>query len=458
MIRAAVWAAVVAAGAAPPGDFEPARASARLEPYAFHYRSQLVGPLDRPVGEGITLAGVTYPARLDERGKLEIDIQGQGRFRKISSRQALSFRVKGEGEKAKTHTIKLEVRPEEGGAWVYRNITPLRLRIGAEQFVVVDADGDGVYNEAGVDGMAWWGRTWLFPLPGPNERWCSETSEFTGLALGPRGETTEARVRPLATTLEGTLPILKGINEERVKLGLTPRPEDPALSADLQKHCRYMAKNNTLTHPERPGKPGYTPEGHKAGMRSILSSGSPADRIARGMVNTYFHRQDVIRPATTGFGVGYEGRYGGIDGRTALEKVPSGWTVVCPVPDQEDVGLRYGKEAPDATPGDPAAGWPITAYFDTRSLKLTAHSLRALAPAGTRIPPGVKVPGEAVDCYVYDPKTGASASMTGFQKAVCIIPKDPLKPNTLYEVTLKVDVSGSPWERTWRFSTGAGGR
>ncbi|MBC8034884.1 MAG: alpha-glucosidase C-terminal domain-containing protein, partial [Chitinophagaceae bacterium] len=36
------------------------------------------------------------------------------------------------------------------------------------------------------------------------------------------------------------------------------------------------------------------------------------------MVQTYFHRQDVIRPNTLAFGVGYEGKYGGIDGRTSL--------------------------------------------------------------------------------------------------------------------------------------------
>ena len=81
--------------------------------------------------------------------------------------------------------------------------------------------------------------------------------------------------------------------------------------------------------------------------------------------------------------------------------------------------------------------------------------MRVLAPAGTKIPPGVKVPGETVECYVFDPGTGTESGMTGYQKVVCIIPKDSLKPNMLYEVTFHVDVKKTRWSRTWRFETSA---
>ena len=37
--------------------------------------------------------------------------------------------------------------------------------------------------------------------------------------------------------------------------------------------------------------------------------------------------------------------------------------------------------------------------------------------------------------------------------AVCLIPKDPLKVNVDYEVSMTVDVAGKPWSKTWRFST-----
>lgn len=246
---------------------------------------------------------------------------------------------------------------------------------------------------------------------------------FTALAFGPVGEDPSVRGRMLAMTTAAALAVLKGVNAERVEIGLTPRPEDLKLSADLQKHCVYMAMNNTLTHQETKGRPGYSEEGHAAGLPSILSRGTPADRVAAGMV--YFHRQDVIRPDTLGFGVGYDGAFGGIDGRTKRTSTPpKAWPVICPVPDKTAT-THYNREAPDATRGDREVGFPITAYFGTEKLKLTAHSLRTVAGPG--VPPSRT--GHPVECYTFDPQTGAGANMTRYQRVVALIPKDALRVN-----------------------------
>jgi len=420
------------------------------------YQAQLLGDLDRPVGDGLTLGGVVMPAKVNEKGALELDAKDNGKIRTLTGkREIVTVTVQGEGEKPKSLNIKLEFHKREDGTWVYRNLTTLRVQIGAEQFVIVDANGNGSYADSKADGMVWEGRTWLFPLPGEHERWCSATMEFVGLTLGPVGENPTVKGKPLATTNPAALEILKGVNEERVEIGLTPRPEDVKLSADLQKHCKYMAANNILTHPEEAGKPGYSKEGHEAGMRSILGRGQGPERVAAGMVGTYFHRQDVIRPNAMAFGVGIEGAFTGIDGRSNLGQAPAQyWPVLCPVPGQTGVGTNYGKEAPDACPGDAAAGYPITAYFGTPNLKLTEWSLKALPPGAAQLPPGAKAPpGTPVDCYVYDPQTGASADMTRYQHCVALIAKDPLKMNVDYEVSMTVDVNGKPWSRTWRFST-----
>ncbi len=443
----------------PPAEDKPLRTSAALQDRRTVFRAQLLGDLDRPVGKSITLAGRAHPTRTNEKGYLEVDVRADGKFRSLSRRDVVTFGVKGAGEKPRTANLRLEFQKTEEGTWIYRNLTVLAAQIGAERFVIVDANGNGAYNDAGEDGMAFEGQEWLFPLPAADERWCSGAMDFAGVRLGPLGEEFSVQGRPLATGAPAALPVLQGINEERLRIGLTPRPEDPKLSGELQKHCQYMAANNVLTHPEQKGKPGYSEEGHKAGMRSILSRGMPAEHVAFGMVQTYFHRQDVIRPNALAFGVGYEGAFGGIDGRSKLGPAPARfWPVLCPVPDQQDVGLTYGKEAPDACPGDNAAGLPITAYFGTSKLKLTSHELRIAGPANAPprpLPKGAKLP--AVDCYVFDPQTGASAGMTRYQHCVCIMAKDPLKANTLYEVALEVEVDGKPWTKTWRFSTGTGG-
>lgn len=420
-----------------------------------HWQAQLLGDLDRPVGDTLSFGGQSIPAKVNDKGGLELDLKNDGKPRVISGkRDIVAIDLKGAGDKPKTLKAKLEFRKEDG-KWVYRNLTQLHVVIGTEQFVVVDANGNGAYNDAGEDGMVWEGRTWLFPLPAESERWCSATMDFTGLQFGPLGESPAVKGKPLATTVPAALPILKGVNEERVQIGLTPRPEDEKLSADLQKHCKYMAMNNTLTHPEDKGKPGYTEEGNKAGLRSILGQGHSADRVASGMVETYFHRQDVIRPGALAFGVGIEGAFTGIDGRTTMGKVPEGaWPVLCPVPGQSGIATNYAKEAPDATPGDGQAGYPITVYFGTASLKLKEWKLSVYPPGTMALPVGAKLPpGTPVDCYVFDPTQGASADMTKYQACVCLIPKDPLKVNVDYEVSMTVDVAGKPWSKTWRFST-----
>jgi len=421
-----------------------------------HWQAQLLGDLDRVVGDKVEFGGQTMPAKVNDKGALELDVKNDGKPRTLSSkREIVTVALKGSGEKPKSINAKLEFRKNDEGKWVYRNLTQLHVVIGSEQFVVVDANSNGSYNDAGADGMAWEGRSWLFPLPAESERWCSATMEFTVLQCGSLVESPTVKGKALATTVVAALPILKGVNEERVEIGLTPRPEDERLSADLQKHCKYMEMNKTLTHPEDKGKPGYTDEGNKAGMRSILGQGSPPDRIAENMVGTYFHRQDVLRPGTLAFGVGVEGAFTGIDGRSSMTKVPEhAWPVLCPVPGQSGVGTTYGKEAPDATPGDNSAGYPITVYFGTSALKLKEHRLTALPPGAMQAPAGARLPpGTPIDCYAFDPGQGASADMTKYQACVCIIPKDPLKVNVDYEVSMTVDVAGKPWSRTWRFST-----
>ncbi|HVR86643.1 MAG TPA: CAP domain-containing protein [Planctomycetota bacterium] len=439
-----------------PGEDKPLRVQMVAQDAPGHWQAQLLGDLDRPVGDKIEFGGQTLPARVNDRGALELDVKNDGKPRTISGkREIVTVPLKGSGEKPRSFNARLEFRKNDEGKWVYRNLTQLHVVIGTEQFVIVDANGNGSYNDVGVDGVAWEGRSWLFPLPAESERWCSATMEFTGLQFGSLGEAPTIKGRPIATTVASALPILKGVNEERAQIGLTPRPEDEKLSADLQKHCKYMAMNNTLTHAETRGKPGYSEEGNQAGLRSILGQGSPPDLIAENMVGTYFHRQDVIRPGTQAFGVGVEGAFTGIDGRSSLAKVPEHcWPVLCPVPGQSGVGTTYGKEAPDATPGDSSAGYPITVYFGTSNLKLKEHRLTALAPGAMQMPAGMKLPpGTPVECYAFDPGQGASADMTRYQACVCLIPKDPLKVNVDYEVSMTVDVAGKPWSKTWRFST-----
>jgi hypothetical protein len=411
---------------------------ARPEPITALYRSQLLPDLEVAVGDVINFAGADIPASIDDKGTLTLDLKKDGKPKKLAASGMVSLAVGGAVKNAQVAFRK------SGKTWTYRNATQLSALIGGDVIVIVDANCNGIYNEPGVDGMTWKGYSWLFPLPGADESWCTPSATIVGCSFGPAGEKFTVTGSALATMLPQTLDVLRGINLERVNLGLTPRPEDPSLSAPLQAHCHYMSLNDVLQHPEDPSKPGYTKEGHDAGMSSILSSGGAngAGGIAAQMVETYFHRQDVIRPYTMAFGVGYEGHYGGIDGRRNLASHSGPWLpILCPVPDQKNLPIYYGKETPDATPGDAQSGYAITVYFGTSNLNLTKH---ALTVKGSNAP---------IDCYLYDPHTGASNEFSGWQHSVALIAKDPLQYDTTYEVMLEVSVDGTPWTKTWNFTT-----
>lgn len=425
------------------------KTQARLLPGApaAELRTQVVGPWDKPVGQGFSVGGQTVAVKLDDKGRLSVDAEGKGSFRQVAAKGGtvplkLTREVAG---KPKTVTLTLLFTPAPGGAgWQWRNASAVGLALGGEELLAVDIDGDGAFNGAGTDGLLWHGQLYAFPFPAAGERFCTAKLDLTGLKMGPWGEDPAVQGRPLATTVPEALPVLQGTNEQRVLLGLTPRPEDVKLSADLQQHCAYMAGTGKLAHPEDKGTPGYTPEGHAAGMRSILSQGTAPDQIAARMVETFYHRQDVIRPETTGFGVGYASRFGGIDGRTAMHKeMKPAWPVLCPAPAQRDVPLRFAPEMPDPISGDRDAGFPVTAYFGTKKLKMTTGSIAPLGKDGK--------PSAALDCYPFDPEK--SGNMVAYQKVVCLIPKDPLAGGTTYRVQMTVEVDGTVRELAWDFTT-----
>ncbi|MBN1807442.1 MAG: hypothetical protein JW909_00110 [Planctomycetes bacterium] len=445
LVWGAVLAALAASGTAAEGkgeeEFTEMKVAVMPQAASVFYKMQLIGPIDHEVGKTIELPGTSIPTMVDDKGRLEIQI-GKSK-QKLSGPRSVHVKLPKETGK-RQFTVILLFRLTEERKWIYRNVTDLKIMAGKEKLVIVDVNCNGVYNEAGTDGMAWDRQEFLFPLPAAEERWCTRELELKGLRFGPQGDDMTVEARPLTTTEAGALGILKGVNEERVLLGVTPRPENVRLSEELQKHCHYMKLNDTLGHSEDPTKAGYTPEGLAAGQRSILSMGRAPAGIAMMMVNTLFHRYDVIRHNTTAFGVGYEGRYGGIDGRTDKFEAPAAWWPLrCPAPGQQNVRHRFEQESPQPIQQS-TAGFPITMYFNTKNLKLKAHSLKELA--GQRA-------GQEVECYAFDPETGDNHSHMGYQSGVALIPKAPLSGGMEYEVSMTVAVDGKENEYRWRFRT-----
>jgi hypothetical protein len=435
--------AAVAAAATPasaPANDRPIPLTLRAERAQAMYQVQGGATVDHPIGEALVLGGERFPARVTDQGHLEIDLARDGKPKPVRPGPLTVTLGKPEDKRR----AKLEIYVVHGAdqTWTYRTITQLSGQLGDEPIAVIDVDGDGVFNEPGVDGISLGGRDYAFPLPAGDEHWCTGKLIVTGLSFGAMGEQPKLVGRPLATTVSDTLAELLAINVERLKVGLTPRPENPALSAPLQKHCKYLVTLGKLSHPEEPGKAGYSPEGHEAGMNSILGMGRPPEGVAANMVATFYHRQDVVRPDTRAFGVGYEGTMAGIDGRRDLGARAT-WPILVPAPDQSEVPTHFNQENPDPIGGDQAAGYPITVYFGSGGLRLTAWKLEQLDKAGPK----------AVDCYVFDSTKGGNVQFNGYQRVVGLIAKEPLADAAVYRVSMTVDGAGGAWTKTWQFST-----
>jgi hypothetical protein len=440
-----------AAEPARPASDQPLALKAKAQAATVLYRSQILPPLDHPVGEAIAIGGKSMPARTAAKGALEVDVAGDGKFKTFAKSGPLTLTLEKDkpngkpGEKSRL-PITLWLDKGTDGAWTWRNATRITVWFGPDAVDLVDADGDGAWNGAGTDGLCWSGQEWVWPLPAADEPWCTPGAAIASFSIGPWGEEPKATGRALATVLPDTHAMLRNLNLARARLGLPARPEDPALSAPLQKHCAYMVGTTVLAHPEDAGKPGYTAEGHEAGMNSILSKGTAAELVPDNMIATFYHRIDCVRPGSLGFGLGSLGGFCGIDGRRSLAKAAGRWPILVPVPDQTEVPTAFITEMPDPIPGDKSAGYPITAYFDAEPV-LKKGVLTVVGGPGQK-------PGSVVDCYAFDSKTGGEVTHNRYQKVVALIAKEPLAVGATYEVAMEVEVGSKEWSRTWRFLCG----
>src|ERR1043166_181007 len=71
-------------------DCKPIKIVAALQDSPTHYQAQLLGDLDRPVGEGVKLKTAYLPATVNDKGNLELDVHNDGKTRTLSPASARS--------------------------------------------------------------------------------------------------------------------------------------------------------------------------------------------------------------------------------------------------------------------------------------------------------------------------------------------------------------------------------
>ena len=265
---------------------------------------------------------------------------------------------------------------------------------------------------------------------------------------------------------EARAKVLARINEHRKGAGLDPVTEDKELSRGCQLHAEYLVRNynhaSTIDggeHEEQKTLPGYSDLGNKSAQRSILWSWkdgfTPTSRID-GFMATLYHRIPLLSQTLSQIGIGLFRSVDGIQSlvidadSTDYRKTPKSEPIVYPSPNQENTPLSFALghgEWPDPRPlRNIEAGFPITLISDSRSWQL-GEAIGYLQMADQEVP-----------CWVSTPEKPALKDHPQ-PGVVCLIPKEKLKPNTKYTVTIKCKQYGIPntpdWSKTWSFTTGA---
>jgi uncharacterized protein YkwD len=257
-------------------------------------------------------------------------------------------------------------------------------------------------------------------------------------------------LRPAANDAVG-LRVKRLVDRYRAAVGLPAVTLDAKLSKDCMEHAEYMRLNKDSdamaglnAHHQRPNLPGASAEGAACGAAAdLFFSVSDLEVAVDGWMSVLYHRRPILTPTLERIGVGYsklpDGSYMAalmfVDAKGA--GVSAKWPVAYPAENQSGVPLEFGGEVPNPVPGGARAGYPITIQFPPFD-KVTG--VRATLVDGR---------GKDVAFYLSDPEHPAMTSF-GQYGVVCLIPKQPLRPESRYKV--QVDATWKGKVSTWRWS------
>ena len=283
-----------------------------------------------------------------------------------------------------------------------------------------------------------------------------------------RAEQEQLVYLPLAVKHGGPLPPTRSpaeqardrVNYYRELAGLQLLELHPALMQAAQNHANYTTLNaidqSAWTfgpHGEVAVKPGFTGQwptdrGIAAKFPYLVNDEviAPYDHPTRSVdlwIDTVFHRVGILDPKGQymGYGHGRDSRGYGVDvvdiGKGATEPSGKPRIIVYPSSGQLEVPIYGAGEDPDPIPPDGRypIGYPITIQ-PLNSDNLTVTQAELLSS------------GALVAVYPNPP-------LCATYHCYAIIPIDPLTPSMTYTVHVLGNVDGTPFDKTWSFTTTA---
>lgn len=251
------------------------------------------------------------------------------------------------------------------------------------------------------------------------------------------------------------------INYRRQQTGLAALTRNARIDAAALGHSNYQRLNNTVTHTQTAGQPGFTGVNLSdrftaAGYTlvgpfaygEVISAASETSGFfhAEELIAAIYHRfvilEPVFREAGTGVATGNGYTYFTADLAASSGYGPGvgrGQLAVYPPPNQTRVPLNFfsDTESPDPVPNQNEVGYPISVQGDISStVNVQTFTVR---PRG-----GADLPVRLL--------TRATDRETPV-KAAAIVPLSVLKSGTIYDVTFTGTVDGVTANRSWSFTT-----
>ncbi|GAB2861732.1 hypothetical protein GCM10027277_33070 [Pseudoduganella ginsengisoli] len=251
------------------------------------------------------------------------------------------------------------------------------------------------------------------------------------------------------------------INFRRQQVGLSFLARNALIETAAQGHSDYQRLNNTITHEQTQGNPGYTgatlPQRlTAAGYRltgsyvygEVISAAGQTSGFyhAEELIGAIYHRFVIFEPAFRDMGAGAatsnnytyftadfaaSGGYGPGVGRGNVAHYPATSQTMVPT------NFFSDSEAPDPVPDRNEVGYPISVHGDVTST-VTVQTFTVRQRGGADLP--TRLLSNAADSHT--PKSAAA-----------IIPLAVLKSNTVHDVTFTGTVDGIAVSLNWSFTT-----
>ncbi|GAB3459179.1 hypothetical protein GCM10027321_16360 [Massilia terrae] len=253
------------------------------------------------------------------------------------------------------------------------------------------------------------------------------------------------------------------INYRRVQVGMAALSHSTVIDIAAQGHSEYQRLNNTVTHVQTVGKPGFTGvteldrltaagyvfanASHAYGEVISATQGQNGAYMAEQLITAIYHRFVIFEPVFKEMGTGAASTSSGYSYFTADFTANNGYgpglaagtVAVWPFGGQTQVPVNFFSdyESPDPVPDLNEVGYPISVHANISST-LTVQSFTVQPRGGSNL--NVRLLTHATDTETV-------------QSGAAIIPLAKLASGTTYDVSFSGAVDGRPVSRTWSFTT-----